>query len=153
MIEDDRVKDLIWYVAQGHTYDSEYDGRNYTYCKHCDCCLSEMEKHEEDCQMIVAREILGDKWLEYEKEVAAKGDDELTVWKVKRKICQFCGKRIAEGTGMQKHLKTNTKCLTLQLLKKEGMNFTPDEFEKMLEEGHKLLEDCQRDFYNNKPQN
>jgi hypothetical protein len=58
---------LLSEVAQGGTFDTEYDGRTYTHCKFCEVDLNEGDC-EDDCLSLVAQELLGDKWLEIERE-------------------------------------------------------------------------------------
>jgi len=60
----EQMKSLTIATAHGLTH-FELD---FPVCSYCRC--EEEESHETDCDMIIAREILGDEWLKIEAENA-----------------------------------------------------------------------------------
>lgn len=59
---------LLSEVAQGGTFDTEYDGRTYTHCKHCEADMN-MGGCDDDCISLDAKKLLGDMWPKIEREL------------------------------------------------------------------------------------
>lgn len=122
--ERDALLGLAMTIAHDKTYDSEYDGRNYTYCAQCDS--EQGEDHDHDCPMLVARALLGEQWLEAEKKIEdqRRADSEAYFAKfaprqVAAKVnCGICGKRVFQQ-GLSEHQGNNPKCLDLQAAKQQ----------------------------------
>ena len=60
----EKMKALTLEIAKGNEY---IDYWSDTICSHCHQVVSE-DGHSEDCDMLVARKILGKEWTEYEKK-------------------------------------------------------------------------------------
>lgn len=113
---------LLLTIAEGMSYDSEYDGRMGTYCSFCDSCLDNDGLHDDDCEMHVARKLLGDVWtnkLEAEKELCRK----IAAKKAKKQQkqsydnshheCKHCHKDVL-GSAMKTHVNNELLCLKAQ---------------------------------------
>lgn len=50
------MKEIVDYVSKNCSYESEYDGRMYTYCFFCDVDLGE-KKHKPECLHLKAIEL------------------------------------------------------------------------------------------------
>lgn len=55
---------ILMIIAEGDTYDSEYDGRTYIRCRYCDHSTESKVAHDEDCLMLQARAALGKVWTD-----------------------------------------------------------------------------------------
>jgi len=106
---------FLFNIAQGGTYESEYDGRVYTYCRYCDL---DTEQHECDacCPTNEAKTLLGeDKYTQMlqaqekrEKERAGK-----TYSGPNRGVCPHCDKEV---NNLNQHVTYNGKCIAKRLL-------------------------------------
>jgi len=109
------LEKLCLLVADGTTYDSEYDGRMGTYCSYCKSGGGWHDiEHDGDCPTLKAREILGDRWPVAEPEPKPQyifpTADEFYHAKV---TCEICGKRLRE-TGLSAHKKESPRCLAIR---------------------------------------
>lgn len=111
----DESKRFTLLVAQGGEYETEYDGRMYTYCKFCEACLSERDRHDPDCEMLEARKELGEEWEEYLREVQEEEiKQNLEMFferppRSERINCPTCNKVVAE-CGLAQHQLSSVKC-------------------------------------------
>lgn len=118
----DLTKLVMMTVAKGDTYETEYDGRMYTHCIHCD---SENEEHESDCLMLLARDALGDVWTNYlliekeKKENAEKERLRIKKRELQRRTCIKCKTVLATSMAVKQHTDTK-RCLRKQ--KNLGVN-------------------------------
>lgn len=107
---------ILFEIAVGKEYESEYDGRTYTYCAYCDCGTSESVEHDADCLMLEARKQLGDRWTEHQNQELAEQQKQEQILvdhyqhHPNHKIpCEFCGKKIWP-TGMKHHQRDSVAC-------------------------------------------
>jgi hypothetical protein len=129
-LQAERVRELealAFAIADDSTYDSEYDGRMYTYCAYCGESQERGNTHDEDCHSLVARRLLGAAWP---REVVTKADvldiERLAMIKemqrekaASRTRCGICNKRVSiEGLGA--HQRDNAHCLALSATAREG---------------------------------
>ena len=143
------AQQILLHIATGEdsTYDSEYDGRMYTYCRYCDIDQERNEQHDSDCAIHHARVALGPVWTHYIEKQAAQAAAEATMQQARaeskrvasdRVSCDQCGKRVAR-CGMAEHQRspacerrqssaalrsqeerTGIKCITDILINYEG---------------------------------
>lgn len=98
--------DILLIIAEGATYESEYDGFCDTYCCYCHANLSH-RVHDNRCLMIQAREAVKDEWLSLvsKKEKEARQAYERTWdYRVEKIPCANCGKPV-KRIGMNQHVK------------------------------------------------
>ncbi len=113
-----KLESLLMEVASGMEHDSEYDGVNDSYCSFCDQNMSHNEKHDDDCLMLIAREILGDRYHKIieQKEADRKTEYEKSIeYMNSRQSCPICRKMIMASV-MYKHQRDNKRCLEKQRL-------------------------------------
>jgi len=107
------AQQILLHIATGQdsTYDSEYDGRMYTYCRYCDRDQEHNEQHDSDCAISRARVALGPVWTLYIEQQAAQAAAAATLQQAQAKnkqeasqrvSCDKCGKRVAR-CGMTEH--------------------------------------------------
>ncbi len=100
----DMSKSFALVIAESEgSYNTEYDGRTYTYCYFCDACLSEGKKHEVDCAYIRAT-----KSKEWQSKLKSIEEHKETIYKhsleyAREKIsCPNCGKKVSR-VGLKNH--------------------------------------------------
>jgi hypothetical protein len=123
----EELESLAFAIADDATYDSEYDGRMYTYCAYCGEGQERGNDHSEDCPSLVARRLLGASWPR--EEVA-----EVDVFEIRRDAmiekmrrekeglrtrCKICNKKVATE-GLDAHQRDNPHCLALSATAREG---------------------------------
>lgn len=117
----DAEKLLLEIATESGTYETEYDGRMYTFCFHCDVNVGEGHDHEPDCRIGRAQAALGDVWtqhLEAEEskrlaEIAAVAKQQANArakqaardHERERIPCTLCGRKVAR-MGMREHQRT-----------------------------------------------
>ena len=113
-------KEILMQIVKSNLYyDSEYDGRMYSYCRYCD---AGGERHDEDCIYVKAFDIVKEeiyvnekkKLLEkLEKDFQEKARESQSLFKrvLRNKLkrmqtvyvnCEKCGKKVSQE-GMQDH--------------------------------------------------
>lgn len=62
---------LLEIASSSGAYETEYDGRMYTFCAYCEANIGEFgpEAHDEDCTILRTREALGTVWTDHLKAV------------------------------------------------------------------------------------
>ena len=93
-------------VAEGASYDSEYDGINDTYCCYCDANLSRHD-HEEDCLMFIAREAIADEWAELQEKQKLENEaahKKSWGYQIEKIACPNCRKKV-KRVGLTRHIK------------------------------------------------
>lgn len=115
-------RDILWQLASDSgEYETEYAGRMYTFCKHCEVNLEDQD-HESDCLIMQAQEALGSEWTDYvhkqeqeQQERQRKRDEEIAraerqeqarlraVAFANRKVeCGLCGATVSHS-GLEQH--------------------------------------------------
>lgn len=122
-------QEFLLNMAHGKQCDTEYDGRMYTLCAYCDCNLTDGDhKHSDDCEMIVAREFLGDVWISVVNEQKKKFQQEENrksaaarkhVWNKSHHDCKHCEKSVL-GSAMKAHFINDFNCMLIQGKIKSG---------------------------------
>jgi hypothetical protein len=105
------IDDLIWFLARG----SELNCEGHEYCSFC-LEVVDSNGHSDDCPMIRARQILGDKWDKYEEEnppLTREEIAELVFLQNKFSVCFYCGKRM-RNKDMKFHQETDPECIEAQ---------------------------------------
>lgn len=127
--------EILLIIAEGETYDSEYDGRTYTYCKYCDHSIEGKVLHDENCLMLRARVALGKVWTDKiereqrEREEAEQRERQQREKERQRRAiiaandrarylancveCQHCHKQI-DKDNLVHHQRNSHKCLEAQ---------------------------------------
>ena len=99
---------ILFEIAGGRHYESEYDGRNDTYCSFCDCNLSEDQDHDSDCLMIEARKSLGAKW-----DIRLLGMEQLKAKQIEAQDpfmnCPIC-EQVVKKVGLKQHQRDSARC-------------------------------------------
>ena len=94
--------DILLDIASGGTYESEYDGRMYTYCRYCDAD-QESDPCEGDkyCPTTQAQLALGSVWTDHLEEIKRQDEiKEKKEWEEYKKhmnICDLCGLHIRKS--------------------------------------------------------
>lgn len=109
------TKILLDIARSDGSYDTEYDGRMYTYCFFCG---GEDGEHNHDCTIAQARKALGEIWVQEVAEQAEilrkkqeQEDKDKEYWRKRRTVvfCEYCGKKTRE-IALEKHQKESAKC-------------------------------------------
>jgi len=116
------VEEILAEVAAAATFDTEYDGRTYCFCKYCEANMEDGDC-EDDCLSLKAREALGEKWLQMQREARAaelevsREQKQLDRWdnqrrrrqeKLNRRVkCDLCDKTVA-AQGIPEHQKSES---------------------------------------------
>lgn len=109
------TKVLLDIARSDGSYETEYDGRMYTFCFYCG---GEDGEHNHDCTIFQAQLALGDIWIqEVAKQVEVlrkKQEQEDKDKEYLRKLhtvvcCEYCGKKTRE-IAIERHQKESAKC-------------------------------------------
>lgn len=99
------IKILLDIARSDGSYDTEYDGRMYTFCFFCD---GEDGEHKHDCTITQARTALGEIWVQEvaeQAEILRKKQEQDTVFR-----CEYCGKKARGRDNIERHQKESGKC-------------------------------------------
>ena len=61
-------KILFEVALDTETYETEYDGRMYHHCRHCDANIGDGNEHDDECRIFRAQRALGSTWTAYVQE-------------------------------------------------------------------------------------
>lgn len=109
------TKILLDIARSDGSYETEYDGRMYTFCFFCG---GEDGDHNHDCTIAQAQEALGEIWTqetERESELLrkkqAQEDKDKEYFRKLRTVvvCEYCGKKTRE-IAIDRHQKESGKC-------------------------------------------
>jgi hypothetical protein len=107
-----QIEKILVELADGSEYESEYDGINDSYCSFCNQNMSHNDKHDSDCLMIQARDILGNRYEEIvkqRKEAQEREYKNSIAYQHSRQSCPVCNKLIMVAA-MDKHQRDNKRC-------------------------------------------
>jgi hypothetical protein len=108
----DRIEKILVELAEGKEYDSEYDGVNDSYCCFCNQNMSHNDKHDPDCLMVQAKDVLGSR---YEEIIKLRKEDQEREYKNSiayqhsHQSCPICNKWIMVAA-MGVHQRDNKRC-------------------------------------------
>lgn len=158
------INEILFSLAEGKLYDSEYDGRMYSYCAFCNAIMEDsgIVVHDEDCLQKKAIVALGETWTdklaadELAKEEAAQqreANAQAAALARKRQrefaraksratetVCEYCGRSIPAASLID-HQRTSIKCKEKQISKLSGIDG----------KDCKLCITCRKPFVSNNP--
>ena len=99
---------IVIEVAEGATYDSEYDGFCNTYCCFCHANLSH-RKHSADCLMLLAQDAAKEEIAEINKRKEKERHEaykKTWQYKIEQVPCEYCGKKV-KRIGLRDHIRAS----------------------------------------------